>query len=609
MLLAVGLLAACQTTDTQPPVADADAAGAKVRTKVQASMIDAARASEQRDDTGSAIAYYRSAYERDPKALEAALGLSRNLRRANRPREAMIIAERSLEVHKREPRLMSELGKAQLASSEALMAIETLSRAGALLPGDWEIPSAIGVGYDRLGRYQDAERWYLRALKLEPSNPVVLNNYALSLAQRGELQEAIAALERAIAMPESGPRIRQNLALLHATNGDFEAARRLVRRDLSGEEAEVNLRYYRRIAERGAGKPAGLRLPPSSALPAGSDEPRLAAVPRQKVSEEPLAPSTGPLTDSAEPEAPAPSASTAVRLDPASVRSSGDTPPAATARPAATTVPSATSEPRSLLASPAPGAMPKSTDDDDTVAAADTVEKTERSASDGTASALSEARPDAAPRARETPDEAAVHVSPQPLDAEATTAEAKPPMGETTDRAVAPSVQGAADIPPILPATASTVDETARPKPGTTDAERGEDRLAAVVHPTTTDMDGVDEPPLPELPKTSSLEEPATARTTSVTEEIGSRDPDAPAFRIQLGSYRSEAAAKSGISILRSAHDDILADLGLDVLSVTIPESGQYYRVMTALLSRDAAAEVCRQLRSREVNCLIHRHR
>jgi len=214
LLAGIGLLAACQTTETLPPTAEA--VGAKVRNKVQASMIDAARASEQRDDIGSAIAYYRSAYERDPKAVEAAVGLSRNLRRANRSREAVIIAERGLEVHNREPRLMAELGKAQLASDETLQAIETLSRAGALMPQDWEIPSAIGVAYDRLGRYEDAERWYRRAQKLEPSNPIVLNNYALSLAQSGKLREAIAALERASAMPESGPRIRQNLALMYA---------------------------------------------------------------------------------------------------------------------------------------------------------------------------------------------------------------------------------------------------------------------------------------------------------------------------------------------------------------------------------------------------------
>ena len=83
-----------------------------------------------------------------------------------------------------------------------------------------------------------------------------------------------------------------------------------------------------------------------------------------------------------------------------------------------------------------------------------------------------------------------------------------------------------------------------------------------------------------------------------------------PVFYVQLGSYRSERAARNGISILRAAHDDILADLNLDVMAVTIPESGRYYRVLTAPLpSRVPAAEICRQLRSREVNCLILRRR
>ena len=203
-------------------------------------MLDAAAQAERRGKYDTALGYYRSAYERDAGNVEATLGLARNLRRVLRAREAMVIAERGLEVHKRHPQLMAELGKAQLDANDTLNSIETLSRAGSFLPKDWEIQSAIGVGFDRLGMYDQAVHRYENALAIAPGNAVVLNNLALSLAQSGQLAQAIAMLEKATSSPEVSAQMRQNLALLYATNGNYRAAERLVRRDLPNEMAESN---------------------------------------------------------------------------------------------------------------------------------------------------------------------------------------------------------------------------------------------------------------------------------------------------------------------------------------------------------------------------------
>ncbi len=514
--LTAGSLTACQTTPSSQPK---DPAGEIIRGKVQASMLDAAQASESREDFGSALAYYRSAYERDPAVLEAAVGLARTLRRMGRPREAMIIAERGLELQKRAPDLMAELGKSQLAANDTLEAIETLSRTESLVPEDWRIQSAIGVGYDRLGMHDDAEHWYQKALKLVPSNAVVLNNYALSLAQAGKLDKAIASLEKAAVMPESEPRIRQNLALLHATNGDFEAARDLVRQDLSGDEAQANLVYYRRLARRNRKTRTGLRLerPPLTSGQIG-DIP-LTLLPKPSVADETAAAPAHPV---------------------APVESNG------------------------LSGTAIPAARDTTTRDTNL-----------------------EPSPEG--------EEGSINTATAPLDTSSD-------EGSEVSSVVAASGGGRIDEAAASSGGESSAKDNV-PSPKVAPATENDPGRLAVNIDQADDVGSVD---ATKDVASTSVPMRRDAEGSSVPAPTKPSEPDARGFRVQLGSYRSEEAAKTGISVLRGAYGDILIDVELDISAVTIPDSGEYFRVLTvALPSRVSAAEICRQLRSRDANCLI----
>jgi Flp pilus assembly protein TadD len=255
--LALAALAACAVQ--QPPPGPETSETSR---RIDDSLVDAARTAEQRGDYQTAIGYYRGIYERDQANLEAVLGLSRSLRQMGRAKEARAIVERAMAKQPQDARLLAELGKAQLGADAPLDAIESLSKADALKPGDWEVNSALGVAYDRQGMYEQAERRYRQALQSSPDNVSVLNNLGLSLAQAGRLPAAIETLERAVSLPEATPQVRQNLALLYAMKGDLAATERLVRRDLSGELAEQNLAYYRRLsASLKAGARASLPAP------------------------------------------------------------------------------------------------------------------------------------------------------------------------------------------------------------------------------------------------------------------------------------------------------------------------------------------------------------
>ncbi|MGQ0663788.1 MAG: tetratricopeptide repeat protein [Pseudomonadota bacterium] len=213
------------------------------------SLREAAQLSQQSNDFSAAVGYYRNLYERDPKDFEAALGLVRGLRFAGQPDQAIAIANEALHKRPREPApLLAERGKAEVAAGLIDAAADSLQRALALDPGNWQAHSALGVVEDRRGRHEAAQRAYRAALALAPNSVAAVNNLALSLALGGDIESAISELERLNAAARSTPQMRQNLALLYALNGNLKQAETLARGDLPPDVADHNIAFYRLLA-------------------------------------------------------------------------------------------------------------------------------------------------------------------------------------------------------------------------------------------------------------------------------------------------------------------------------------------------------------------------
>ncbi len=257
--------------------------------RLDRSLYQAAESFEKRRDYTTAVSYYRNLYRRDQKDIDAVVGLSRGLRHLQQAREAQSIVLRAIKEAPKDRDLRAELGKIQLALGEPLKAIDSLSRVDAEIEGKrWDIKVAMAIAYDRLGMYEQAERRYHQALELSPENAIVMNNFALSLAQAGRLTEAVGVLERAAAMPEATPRMRQNLALLYAMQGDLTLAEQYVRRDMPPNIADQNMAYYRQLR---AGIAVGDKAPPPpigrSTAPATSKAPSRALPPAEVVASGP----------------------------------------------------------------------------------------------------------------------------------------------------------------------------------------------------------------------------------------------------------------------------------------------------------------------------------
>ena len=122
-----------------------------------------------------------------------------------------------------------------------------LGRAHAPDRPDWRILSVQGAVLDQLGRHGEAQRYYASALRLVPDEPSVLSNLGLSYALSKELPQAETTLRQAASLKPGDPKIRQNLALVVGLQGRFAEAEKIVRADLSPEEAAQNVAYLRRM--------------------------------------------------------------------------------------------------------------------------------------------------------------------------------------------------------------------------------------------------------------------------------------------------------------------------------------------------------------------------
>ena len=85
---------------------------------------------------------------------------------------------------------------------------------GASFPRDTMLATSIGAALDSDSRYQQAGRWYEKALAIDPQYEPALNNMALSLASRGRLADAVPLLHRVLKIDPENGRAAYNLALI-----------------------------------------------------------------------------------------------------------------------------------------------------------------------------------------------------------------------------------------------------------------------------------------------------------------------------------------------------------------------------------------------------------
>lgn len=111
-------------------------------------------------------------------------------------------------------RVIGEYGKVLTQQGRAQEALPFLKRAVELKPNDWTFYSAMGVDYDQIDDRTNARLAYQHALSLQPGEPSVLNNFAVSRMLAGDYAGAKKLLAQAEAQGAANPKIAANLAVV-----------------------------------------------------------------------------------------------------------------------------------------------------------------------------------------------------------------------------------------------------------------------------------------------------------------------------------------------------------------------------------------------------------
>ena len=115
-------------------------------------------------------------------------------------------------------------GEALLALDEYDRARQDLEAALRLNPALPRIHTLVGVAQDKLGNTAVAESAFREALKIDPDDFQANLYLGAILSQRRELQEAKPYLDRALKLNPTDPMIRYESAMLKSASGEYEAA-------------------------------------------------------------------------------------------------------------------------------------------------------------------------------------------------------------------------------------------------------------------------------------------------------------------------------------------------------------------------------------------------
>lgn len=90
-----------------------------------------------------------------------------------------------------------ETGKDHLQHGRLGSALESFKKALSQTPNSVRVLNVVGISYDKLGRSDIAERYYRRALVVDPESAQTMNNFGYSLMLRGKYAEALPFLAQA----------------------------------------------------------------------------------------------------------------------------------------------------------------------------------------------------------------------------------------------------------------------------------------------------------------------------------------------------------------------------------------------------------------------------
>ena len=190
------------------------------------------------------------------------------LRASGQRAQAAAVLEQATIAHPGNKALLAGYGRALADNGNSQAAFDVLSRAHSPDNPDWRILSVQGTALDKLGKHEEARRYYNTALKIVPEEPSVLSNLGLSYMLARDLPNAEETLRRAYGNPRADARPAESGAVV-GLQGRFAEAETIAKGDLPAEEAAATWPTSGNAEPQGQGHPRGgkgtVRSPRSTA--------------------------------------------------------------------------------------------------------------------------------------------------------------------------------------------------------------------------------------------------------------------------------------------------------------------------------------------------------
>ncbi|HLX13323.1 MAG TPA: tetratricopeptide repeat protein [Bacteroidota bacterium] len=122
------------------------------------------------------------------------------------------------------------LGVAYQRKGDDINAARTLEKAIELNDKSADAYSALGLVYDELHRHEDSDTMYERALRVDPHNHLVLNNYGYSLSERGlQLERALKMSQEAVQQQPDNQSYLDTMGWIYFQMGNYSEAERVTK--------------------------------------------------------------------------------------------------------------------------------------------------------------------------------------------------------------------------------------------------------------------------------------------------------------------------------------------------------------------------------------------
>lgn len=194
-----------------------------------------------------AVNHWRQKYSNNPNDKFTGLHFADILRRTNANEQSLAVMQQLAIKYPNDRQVLEAYAKALVAAGHLHKALATIERAQTPDNPNWKLLSAQAIVLDRLGESITARKLYKQALELNPNQPSLLSNLAMSYLLTGELVEAEKHLQLAIKQNGSDTIVRQNLILVLSLQGKYKQAIELGINELSQLKAQENIHYIRKI--------------------------------------------------------------------------------------------------------------------------------------------------------------------------------------------------------------------------------------------------------------------------------------------------------------------------------------------------------------------------